>query len=368
MRSAKHYKILCLVAHRPGRSPGQRFRFEQYLTYLEQHGFKCTISYLLNEHDDRIFYSRNNFRKKFLIFQKARRTRQRDLQNLKDYHAVFIYREAMMHGSVFFEKKISESGIPVIYDFDDAIWLFDVSENNKKFGWLKRPQKTSEIIGLSSLTIVGNSYLANYASRFSNSVRIIPTTIDTAYYQNPSVRNDKTKICIGWTGSSTTLKHFGLSVPVLKKISDKYPGKITVKLISDVKYETDEIDYQFCHWNKENEVEDLMDIDIGIMPLPDDEWAKGKCGFKGLQYMSLEIPAIMSPVGVNNSIIKDGENGFLAATEKEWIEKLSLLIESDDLRKTIGKAGRKTVEEKYSFEANKHKWLEAFQAVVDGNT
>ncbi|HLU85364.1 MAG TPA: glycosyltransferase family 4 protein, partial [Vicingaceae bacterium] len=114
---------------------------------------------------------------------------------------------------------------------------------------------------------------------------------------------------------------------------------------------------KFVKWNQKTEIEDLSQIDIGIMPLPDDEWAKGKCGFKGLQYMALEIPTIMSPVGVNAEIIKDGENGFLANTDEEWITKIEWLIESEELRKKLGKAGRQTIIERYSIEANKDKYL-----------
>ena len=108
-------------------------------------------------------------------------------------------------------------------------------------------------------------------------------------------------------------------------------------------------------------MEDLQDIDIGIMPLPDTDWTRGKCGLKGLQYMGLAIPTIMSPVGANMQIIKHGVNGFLASTKEEWVDYLSQLIESEELRKKLGEAGRKTVEEQFSVEANKEKYLGLFE-------
>jgi len=117
-------------------------------------------------------------------------------------------------------------------------------------------------------------------------------------------------------------------------------------------------------WNCDSEIEDLSEIDIGIMPLPDDEWAKGKCGFKGLQYMAMEIPTVMSAVGVNREIIEEGVNGFLASTEEEWIDKLSLLIESEELRRNIGMEGRKTVIEKYSVDSQKQRYLEYFNELL----
>jgi glycosyltransferase involved in cell wall biosynthesis len=360
----KKIKVLCLVAHRIGRSPGQRFRFEQYVDFLEQHGFECTLSHLLSETEDAVFYRHHHYLQKLLIFLKTIRSRKQDVRKLDQYDIVFIYREAVMHGSVRFEKQIASRGIPIIYDFDDAIWLFDVSNGNRLFGWLKRPGKTADIIKLSRAVIVGNEFLAEYARQFSEQVVVIPTTIQTGTYRATGEQKTGETICIGWTGSSTTLKHFHLAIPVLKKIIEKYPGKIRIKLISDEPYMTNDIPVQFCKWNRETEVPDLMEIDIGIMPLPNDEWSKGKCGFKGLQYMALGIPAVMSPVGVNADIISNGQTGFLAASEEEWIEKLSLLIELPELREKLGKAGQKTVEEKYSFEANKLKWLKVFQSVT----
>jgi glycosyltransferase involved in cell wall biosynthesis len=115
---------------------------------------------------------------------------------------------------------------------------------------------------------------------------------------------------------------------------------------------------------KTTEIETLQDFDIGIMPLPNNQWTKGKCGFKGLQYMALEIPCIMSPVGVNAEIIMDGENGFLADAAEEWIEKISSLIESESLRQAMGKAGRKTVQKRYSKQAWEGKYVEFFQKLI----
>jgi glycosyltransferase involved in cell wall biosynthesis len=317
-----------MLPHRKGRSPGQRFRIEQYLSFLEHHGFEFTISNLISEKDDEIFYQKRHFFKKFLIFLKTISIRKSDLKKIHSYDAVFIYRESVMHGSVYFERKIAKAGIPIIYDFDDSIWLLDVSEGNKSHKWLKRPMKVAEIIKLSTITVTGNQYLHDFAKQYGKDVRIIPTTIDTEIFKPENKSKTNQEICIGWTGSSTTLKHFLLAIPFLKKIIEKYPQKIKIKLIADQKVETTELEYEFIQWNPNTEAEDLNEIDIGIMPLPDDQWSRGKCGFKGLQYMAFGKPSVMSPVGVNSEIISDGINGFLASTQEEWIEKLSLLIEA----------------------------------------
>ena len=354
-------KILFLVAHRPGRSPGQRFRFEQYLDFLQQKGFNYEISFLLNEEDDACFYSKGHYFRKLGIFFKSIRIRLNDVRRSSEFDVIFIYREAVMFGSAWFERRLKRKGARMILDFDDAIWLMDVSEGNRNLRWLKKPSKTSGILKLMGKAIVGNSFLAAYASAFNKDVWVIPTTIDTDIFKRLNLPKNPEKIYIGWIGSHTTMKHFELALGVLKMLNEKYPGKISIKLISDTNYPTDDIAIDFCKWNKDTEIADLSAIDIGIMPLPDNDWARGKCGFKGLQYMALEIPAVMSPVGVNIEIIQDGVNGFLASSEEEWIMKLSMLIESAELRERIGKAGRQTVVENYSYERWKGEFLKCLK-------
>lgn len=351
-------KILFIVAHRPGRSPGQRFRFEQYLDYLKANGFEYEFSNLISEKDDSIFYAKGKYLSKFFILLKSILIRIRDVWRAKDYDIVFIYREAVMFGSTLFEKMMAKRGAKIVLDFDDAIWLMDVSDGNKNLQWLKKPSKTPDIIKQCNLVIVGNRYLAEYSRQFNTNVEIIPTTLITEYYKPNKTRAiDSSKICIGWTGSATTLKHLETATPILKKIKEKFP-QVYFKVISDVTFAIDGLEIHNCKWTKENEVADLEEITIGIMPLPDDKWAMGKCGFKGLQYMAMEIPAVMSPVGVNTEIIEDGINGFLATTEEQWIEKLSMLINEEGLRKKLGENGRKTVVERYSYLSQKDRYIQ----------
>jgi glycosyltransferase involved in cell wall biosynthesis len=358
-------KILFIVAHRLNRSPGQRFRFEQYLDFLEKNNFEFEISYIINEKDDETFYQKGQYFRKFLILLKSIKQRFRDLKKANNFDIIFIYREAFMLGSVFFEKRFAKSNAKIIVDFDDAIWLRDVSQGNNNLAWLKHPAKTSKIVKYADLVLVGNSYLANYASNFNSNVKIIPTTLDTDNFKKVEPINESEKICIGWTGSSTTLKHFETAVPVLKKIKEKYKEKVWFKLISDFPFFHEDIEIEQCKWNNQTETIDLSVIDIGIMPLPDDDWSKGKCGFKALQYMTLGIPTIMSPVGVNVEIVEDGINGFLANSIDEWVSKLSLLIESKKLREKLGKKGRETVENRYSFNSQKEKYLQLFNELIE---
>ncbi len=355
-----------MVAHRPGRSPGQRFRFEQYLSYLIQNGFQCHVSYLIDEKDDEIFYAEGKYLAKSAFLIKSLYRRWKDVRMLKKYDMVFLYREAHMLGTTFFERQIKKAGLKMVVDFDDSIWLRDVSNGNKRLAFLKKPSKISNILQLCDGVIVGNKYLADYARQYNTNVFIIPTTIDTAsYIPAKSSGNSEKAICIGWTGSSTTIKHFSLIVPVLRNLRAKYGHKLKFRVISDEFYQGDLDGLENIRWKKETELQDLARIDIGIMPLPNDDWSKGKCGFKGLQYMAMGKPAVMSPVGVNKEIINHGVNGFLAQQPDEWEEILSRLIDDEYLRQSAGYQGRKTVEEKYSYQSQKENYLDIFKKLFE---
>lgn len=355
-------KFLIIADHRPGRSPSQRFRFEQYLDFLSDHGFEHDFSYLLSEEDDRIFYRPGHIQQKAALVLRSAKKRRSDVKRANEYDFIFIQREAFIGASTWVEKQFARSKAKVIFDFDDAIWKLDISEANKKYGWFKNPQKTFKIFQYADVIIAGNDYLAEKAREYNPNVVIIPTTIDTNYHsprKTPKPENEP--VCIGWTGSHTTVKHFRTAEGVLKRLKEKFGERISFRLIGDPSYQHQELGLKGIPWRKETEIEDLQQIDIGIMPLPDDEWSKGKCGFKGLQYMALEIPTVMSPVGVNTQIVRHMENGLLANNEEEWFSALCTLIEDNDLRKRLGKAGRQTIVEKYSVEANKMAYLELFQ-------
>jgi glycosyltransferase involved in cell wall biosynthesis len=361
----KKPKIAFVVPYPHGVAPGQRFRYEQYLNYLSQF-FEINEFHFLDEKTNKVLYLKGNFFNKALGMVSSFLTRFSQLTEIKKHDAVFIFREASLIGPPIFEWIIAKRyKKPVIFDFDDAIWLPNVSEANRFWSWLKNHNKTGKIISWSKTVIAGNSYLAEYAKAFNANTYIIPTTIDTEYHQVLRIKNtNPEKVIIGWTGSDTTIRHFKMAYPLFKELDKKYPGKLEFRLISNKSVNDAPVKISFVAWNKESEIKDLQQLDIGIMPLPDDEWSRGKCGFKGLQYMSLGIPSVMSAVGANKDIIQDKENGFLPTNHEEWIAVLSSLIESVELRNYIGESGRKTILEKYSVAAQKENYLQVIKSVL----
>jgi len=351
-------KILFIGPHRPNRNGSQRFRMEQYFPYLKAAGYECDYSWFIDERDDRIFYSSGHWIDKLGVFLKAIRVRLADIMFSNRYDVIFVQREAFMTGTAFFERQFRRSRARLIFDFDDAIWLEDVSAQNQALRWMKRPGKTADIIRMADAVIAGNTYLAAFAGQFNRNVHIIPTVVDTEVFA-PALRStdENQSICIGWSGSKTTVKHFTTVLPALKKIADEFGSRVKFMLVGDAAFHAEGLPLETSDFRFEHELHHFRQMDIGLMPLPDDEWSKGKCAFKAIQYMAMEIPPVASPVGMNSEVVNHGVNGFLATSTLEWVQWLSRLIQSPELRRELGKAGRKTVIENYSVHSQMNKLM-----------
>lgn len=357
-------RILFIGAHRRDRSPSQRYRFDQFIPYWEEHGFSVHYASLIDEADDAVFYTPGNLAAKARIFLKSYRLRRQHVAMAAHFDLVFIQREAFMTGSTRFERALGRSGPPVIYDFDDAIWHMDVSDGNRRLRWLKDPGKTATLIRHAHHVIAGNAYLADYALKHNAQVEVIPTVIDTERYR-PRVHGPSAgPVVIGWTGSQTSMAHLRKVTPMLQELGRRWGDRIRLRVVSDRPFTLPGLHVENVPWRSSTEPEDLAPMDIGIMPLRDDPWSRGKCGLKGLQYMAMGVPPVMSPVGVNTGIVRDGENGFLAADQAEWLEKLGLLIQDADLRGRLGREARRTVEEGFSTVAWRDHYIDLFNHLI----
>lgn len=338
----------------------QRFRFVQYITILESTS-EITLNPFINEKFWKIYHQRGYFLLKsvYLIVSILRRLYK--VITVSKYDFVFIHRELAPIGPPIFEfivAKIFKKKI--IYDFDDAIWLENYNVNNKKVHKLKFYSKVNKIIKWSYKISVGNKFLFDYVVKLNSNCVINPTTLDTENYHNPAlykvIKNNLPTI--GWTGSATTNRYLDFLEPIFLELEKKYD--FYVNIISDVDPKLNLKNYIFTQWNKESEVEDLMKFDIGVMPLNNDIWSQGKCGFKALQYMSLEIPAIVSPVGVNIEIVDDKINGFIAHNESEWLTILDQFLANKSQYEMMEKNARKKIVENYSVQSNTQNFLSLF--------
>jgi glycosyltransferase involved in cell wall biosynthesis len=288
--------------------------------------------------------------------------RRRQLRSLSGYDLVYLFREAALLGPPWFERMIARSRVPMVFDFDDAIFVAYKSPSNGYLSYLKFPQKAAEICGLASHVMPGNQFLADYSLRFNKNVTVIPTTIDTEKYRPLVGKNENDILTIGWTGSHSTVQHLDTIRPALQTLAKTETFRLRV--IGTPSYDIEGVDVDAKQWDATSEVDDLREFDIGVMPLPDDQWSKGKCGLKALQCMALGIPTVCSPVGVNSTIIRDCANGFIAGTQDEWVAVLKKLLNNAELRRKSGLAGRETVEKSYSARSQASRVFEIFESVI----
>lgn len=250
-------------------------------------------------------------------------------------------------------RLLLTSQTPFIYDFDDAIYVPFSTQKNLR----KRKSKVEALAFLlrhAETVIVGNQVLEKYALQFRSECELIPTVIDLQRYhvkqQHPF------NFIIGWIGTSQNLVFLDQVTQPLKVLRQEFP-QLKLLVICDKPYELDDMVIN-KPWGKKTEIDDMLLVDIGIMPLSDDEWTRGKCSFKAIQYMALGIPAILSPVGMNAEIIKDGVNGYLADTEEDWIIKLRTIIVNQSLRQSFAVRGREQVETNYSLQVWINRWCQ----------
>lgn len=354
--------ILFLVPYPPGQAPSQRFRFEQYLEALAAAGHTYKVAAFLSPATWAILYKPGQTLAKVLGIVASFGRRLALLARVPAYDFIFIHREVAPIGPPVLEWLIAKVlHKRIIYDFDDAIWLKDPAGEAGIIGQLKWQQKVSSLCRWAWKNSCGNAYLRDYARQFNPAALINPTTLDTDHLHN-QVRNQREpgRLVIGWTGTHTTLRHLDLVWPVLRRLEAKgYEFEFCV-IANHPPVDPGLRGFRFRPWQKATEITDLLTFHVGLMPLVDDPWARGKCAFKALQYMALGIPALVSPVGMNTEVVADGQNGFVCNEPAQWEAALRRLLAEPSLRADLGAAARRTIVERYSVRANTPNFLSLF--------
>ncbi len=355
-------KVLFLLPYPIGKAPSQRFRVENLLPLLDEAGISYALHPFMDDATWQVLYKGGS------LLQKARgiaggffRRLKTILFEARQYDRIFIHREASPLGPPVFEwilKKIFRKKI--IFDFDDAIWIPNTSSGNKIAAAFKAHWKTRYICRWSYRVSAGNDFLCRYAIQSgAASVVKIPTVVDMERRYNQVKEHHTGSITIGWTGSHSTLKYLDDLIPVIREVQKELD--CTFLVIADKKPDLPLTDWHFIPWDPATEIEDLLRIDVGVMPLTADPWSEGKCGFKLIQYLSLGIPAVASPVGVNKDIIDHGVNGYLADSRETWLSALRQLISDTGHRTATGMAGYEKMTREYSVASLRASFLSLFK-------
>lgn len=319
--------------------PASRYRVLQYIPYLKESQIEAKVSL---------------FPDSFFRWMKL-------LSVIQYYDILFVQKKRLWRWQLWYIRR---KGIKIIYDFDDAVMFKSpVDGGGRSF---KRQRTFARMIRYSDQVIAGNQYLKSHALAYTKNVVIIPTVINTDKYFLKDYSKEKEKVTIGWIGSKSSLPFLKELIPAFDYLANQYHN-VELKIICNDFFDCNKMPVVKKMWAQEDENSDLQDIDIGLAPLPDHEWTKGKCATKLLQYLSVGIPVVCSPVGVHNEIITEGVNGLFATFPQEWIEKISLLLQDKAFRKRMGLDGRKTVEHSYSLEANTPKFVSAIKSIQSLN-
>lgn len=346
--------LLCAAAKS---DPASRFRIFQFVPYLRQLGFEVDTLTPTPGHFWKFPFTKIRTVYWGAVYAGAwlrLLSRLPVLWRAKKYDLIMMNRPLVPDISKrFLEPWLQRRNPRIIFDFDDAIHL--VGNNGPKI---------QSIVSLSAWVTPGNAYLAEFASRYNKNVTIIPTVVDTKYYK-PATQRQPGPVRIGWSGSTQTLGlYLPLIKPVITELAKEEEFEFIVIANQGAQIDWPAVRLRFIPWNPQTESSDLQQIDVGLMPLPDNPFEKGKCGLKLLQYGAHGCPAISSPVGVNREIIINGETGFLASTAEEWESGLRQLIRDQALRERMGRAARERVEDHYSVKIILPQLVKVFKKVM----
>mgnify|MGYP001583433301 CR=1 FL=1 len=358
---AKKEKKVLFVTNGTKLAPATRYRVYEFLPYLEKNGIKYCVYSMFSERLTSRMIRSSTFSGLDRVLCYAHMFIERFLRSWKiifmssGFDIVFLQRATFPLG---LEKILRLRNRNIIFDIDDAIYLPDRNEPGF-IGFIKRLAKKNEVISvlkISKCAIAENQYIKDFISRYCSRIFILAGPIDTVKNFAKENYEDKNVATIGWIGTPSTAFYLQMLERPLRELAGNF--KIRVILIGAGQYNIKGVEVHNIEWSEKTEIRNLHEIDIGVMPMPDNEWTRGKLGCKMLQYMANGIPCVISFTPTTASAVKDGVNGFLASGDKDWIKKLSLLIKDAGLRRRIGLAGRKTAEEIFSIDNNGPKLLE----------
>lgn len=352
-------RILFLTPYPKGAAPSQRFRFEQYYAALEAEGHTVETSAFWNENAWRILYAKGKLFPKIFGLLHGWWCRLMLIFRLGKYDYLFVHRETDPLGLPVFPWLYTKiAGKKIIFDYDDAIWIPNASESNRMFMRFKNWSNTRYLCRLAYKVSAGNEFLCAFAREVNPNVVYNPTTIDTEHLHNRLKDQHTDTFTVGWTGTHSTIRYLEDILPVLEELSHEID--FTLAVICDKAPAFDYPFLRFIPWNKPREIDDLLQFNIGLMPLTEDKWSNGKCGFKALQYMALGIPALVSPVGVNTRIVDHGVNGYVCADAADWKTYIKALYNDRNLLIRLSGATRYKIEREFSVKSNIGSFLGLF--------
>jgi glycosyltransferase involved in cell wall biosynthesis len=352
--------ILSLVPSELGHSPGQRSTIELWERPLREAGFVLEHVPFETPALRRVLSQGGRVLSKAREMLRAYSRRVRLLRDLRRFDAVYVYREAALIGPALLERWIAGQGLPIIYSLDDPLYIPYVSPSNGWLSYLKFFGKVATICRLSRVVIVNSRFHQAYAEKYSRNVRQIPSVVDERIYRYRPGRPRGSVVCVGWSGSPSTAANLRLVTGALGELAKRATYRL--HLIGAERLEVPGVECTAQPWRAETEVSDLEQLDIGLVPLPDNEWNRRKFNLKVAQYMALGIVPVATPLGSNPDVIEHGSDGFLASTTVEWTTHLETLVRDGALRFVMAERGARKAQANFTLEAQAGAVADAFSS------
>jgi len=363
-RRVKRKKLLVICPHPVGYAPGQRLKYEQYFEIFKANGYDVTVSPFMSEKFQKLVYDKGRYPEKIFWTIAGYLRRIFDLFRIRMYDAVYVFLWVAPFAPPLFEMLTRKLARRMVYDIDDLVFLNPPSSSNPLVHYLRSPKNHISLMKSADHVITCTPYLDQFVRKYNQHTTDISSTINTNLYRPKTNYEVRAKFIIGWSGSHSTSKYLHLLDDVFKELAKKYSFKLLV--MGDAGFTLNGVEVEALPWNEKYEVEVISRFDIGVYPLPNEEWVLGKSGLKALQYMALGIPTVATDIGTIHRIIRNGENGFLVSSEDEWKTTIESLMNDQCLRQKTGKQGSLTVEELYSINANKEKYLTILNSLTNG--
>jgi len=354
----------------PIESAATRYRLIQFIEPLAQKGINLEVSPFLESRQFKLLYENKSLLRKFFALWKPLLHRFLESFEMRKYDLLLVQREAMFFGPAFFERLFQQIGkTPLILDLDDATYISYVSPTYDKLGsFFKFFGKADNLINRADAVICGNRFIAEYVERKGTKTVVIPTVVDTNEFC-PIEKGNEVPV-IGWIGTHSTFPWLESLFPVLRDLSKKYNFTLKIVGAGKDKIEVEGIALENLKWNLVREVEDFQSLDIGLYPMEtsssaNQEWLLGKSGFKAIQYMSIGIPFVVTPIGVCAELGIENKTHFVASTKEQWFEALKELLESTELRRRMGSKGRKYALANFTVSQQADKVANVFRSAIE---
>jgi glycosyltransferase involved in cell wall biosynthesis len=364
-------KVLAFASY-PVEAAATRYRLHQFVEPLLERGIEVTMRPFLDSKLFASLYQSSSAPQTVIGLSKASLRRLADVFSARKADVIFVQREAMILGPPIIEwLSIRFGGCPMVLDLDDPTYVPYTSPTYGNLGKvLKWFRKTDDLIRWASVVICGNRAIAEYVRSKGTDAVVIPTVVDTNLFR-PRERLDDAQVVLGWVGTHSTFPYLESIFPVLQELAQDHQFRLKIVGAGQPDIRIPGVEVENLEWKLSREVEDFQSFDIGLYPIDPalyaDKWAAGKSGFKAIEYMSVGVPYVASPVGVLEQIGEIGATHFCASTHNEWRSALSKLIVDRDRRRKMGMAGRRHALEHYTLEAQADKLADALRQAVKGS-